>query len=722
VVDGNAEIATAIVASGSYHVVLGTRAALGRLLAPDDDRLSASPVAVISYRYWQRRFGGKTDVIGKVINVNNLPVAIAGVTEQEFTGVQRILDSPPDLSLPLALDTQLNGQDRLSQPTFWWLLVMGRLKPGATPQQVQGNFEGVFKETARQGLLSYLESLTEKERNTSQNRNRSEIPRLQVVSGARGFFDSEAENVRAVTILSVVVGLILLIVCANVANLLLSRAAARQKEVSIRLSMGASRMRLIRQLLTESLILAFSGGALGILIAYWGKQLLPGSSGQASIDARVLLFTFALASLAGIVFGIAPALRATSSGVSTALKENSRVIIGARGGLGKALLIVQVAVSLVLLISAGLFLRTVLNLSRVDVGFDPSNLVMFRVNPRLNRYELPRIQSLYTEIMERMQALPDVQAVTLLTPALLSGSENTTDMVVEGRPDNGKRPPEIYQVTVAPNFLEVFRIPLLAGRGFTSSDNPKSPLVAVINETAARKFFANENPVGRRFGVSPETSSQFEIVGVVRDIRYNSLREPAPPTVFWPYLQRPRVLMGNVTLEVRTKADATKLIPSLREIVRQIDPNLPMIATTTQMRQIELRFAQEKIFAQACTLFGGLALLVASVGLFGLMSYGVARRTSEMGIRMALGAQRSSVLLMVMRESLILVLVGIGIGLALALVASRFIVSLLFGLASTDIATISVATIVMIAIGALAGYLPARRASRVDPMVALRYE
>ncbi len=721
VADAQAEIATGLIASGNYHVVLGAKAVLGRLLTADDDRQNAPPVAVISYGYWQRRFGGRADVIGKVVQANNLPVTIVGVTTPEFSGILRALSAPQDISLPLSVDSQLTGQERLSKATFWWLLVMGRLKPGVTPKQAQGNFEGMFQETARQGFLSYLKSLTPEERNDSGYRDRRQIPRLQVVSGAHGFYDTEPENIRAVTILSIVVCLILLLVCANVANLLLSRAAVRQKEVSVRLSMGATRARLIRQMLTESVLLAFFGGAAGVFIAYWGKQLLPGAAGQAPLDTRVLLFTSGLAVLTGILFGIAPAIRVTASDVNTSLKENSRAVIGAGSVLGKSLLVFQVTVSLVLLIGAGLFLRTVSNLSRVDVGFNPKNLVMFRLNPRLNRYDGPRIALLYDRIMEHVGAMPDVRAVTLSVPALLSGSENTTNFVAQGRIPESGLGPEIYQITVAPNFLQTFEIPLLAGRTFTRSDSRNAPQVAIINETAAHKFFPNENALGRHFGTRAETSNQFEIVGIVGDVKYNSLRDSAPPTVYWPYLQRP-IAAGNATLEVRVAGDPAKVIDGLREVVRESDPNVPMIGVTTQLERIQERFAQERVFAQAYMLFGGLALLVASVGLFGLMSYAVARRTNEMGIRMALGAERSDVLRMVMRESLILVFIGVGIGFAAALAAGRYIASLLFGLAPSDLTTIFFAIVVLIVVAGVAGYLPARRASMIDPMAALRYE
>jgi len=730
VVDGQAEIATSFISTGNYYQLLGVQARVGRTLLPEDDRPTAPPAAVISSKYWHSRFGTDPAVVGKSVRINNVLVTIVGVLSPEFTGVQQPVAEPPDISVPLALDQQLStntgppGPPRLMQPTYWWLQVMGRLKPGATAAQVQGNLEGVFQHTARAGLDSYLKSLPETDRSHSFNRTRTEVPRLRVEPGDRGIYDVNTNDLRSMTILSVVVALVLLIVCANVANLLLSRATARQKEISVRLSLGATRPRLIRQLLTESLLLASLGGALGVLVGYWGKQLLPGSAAQmTALDWRILAFVLLITGVTGAVFGIAPAIRATGMNVSAALKDTSRSLVGSRSILGKSLLIVQVAISLVLLVGAGLFLRTLHNLRHVDVGFNPQNLVLFRVNPQLNRYDEKRMFTLYRELIDRLGAVPGVRAVAMSQPALLSGSVNSTGIFVQGRVYPPGRPQgdsvSINRLVISPNFFDVMGIPIVMGRGLTDRDTQTAPKVVVINEAAVRKYFPNENPIGRHFGSSPETSSDLEIVGVLRDAKYDSVRDAAPPTMYVPLLQNPR---GFGVFEVRTVGATASVVGGIREAVRQVDPTLPIMDVSTQIEQVEKRFAQEKVFAQAYTLFGVLALVLASVGLFGLMSYSVSRRTNEIGIRMALGAQRDDVLRLVMRESMALVVIGVAAGLAIAVAASQFVTILLFGLAPTDPRTMFVAIAVMVLVSGIAGYLPARRASKVDPMVALRYE
>jgi predicted permease len=724
-VDGQAEIATSFMSTGNYYRVLGVNAMLGRTIVPEDDQPSAPPVVVLSARYWRSRFGSDPKVVGKVIRINNVPVTVIGVLPPEFTGIQQPVSDGHDVNVPLALDGQLSTgpaeqSSRMNQPTYWWLQVMGRLKPGATTTQVHGNLEGVFQQTARAGLNEYLASLSETERGTMRNRNRSEVPRLRVESGSRGVYDVNPTDKRAVTILSVVVVLVLLIVCANVANLLLSRATARRKEISVRLSLGATRMRLIRQLLTESLVLASLGGALGILVGYWGQRLLPGPPGQATpLDWRILAFVLGVTGLTGLIFGVAPALRATGMSVNTALKENSRSVVGSRSLLSRLLLVAQVAISLVLLVGAGLFLRTLNNLRQVDVGFNPQNLVLFRVNPQLNRYDEPRTRRLYTELVESLGAVPGVRAVTGSNPALLSGSVNGTGIFVQGRTYQPDAKVDINRLVTLPNFFDIMGIPMLTGRGFTTRDDDKAPKVVILNNAAVRKYFPDENPVGRRIGSSPEDNATMEIVGIVRDVKYNSVRDDVPPTMYVPYAQ---TRSGGVMLEVRTAGDPVRAMGAIREAVRRIDPNLPIMDMSTQMEQIERRFLQEKLFAQANAFFGGLAVLLAAVGLFGLMSYSVARRTNEIGIRMALGARSQDVLRLVMRESMTLVVIGIVIGLGVALGASRLIATLLFGLAPTDVLSIAAAILVMIAVSAFAGYLPARRASRVEPMVALHQE
>lgn len=725
VVDGRAEIATAFIASGNYHQMLGVRTVAGRTMLPDDDRADAPPVAVISTGFWSRRFGNNPSVVGKVVQANNALVTIVGVTAPEFTGIQRVVADAPDLVFPLALDPVVNppaavGSARLSSPTYWWLQIIGRLKPGTTAAQVQGNLAGVFEEAARSGIASYLAGLNDKDRATTRNRSRTNVSRLEVSSAARGMYDNDATTLRAVTIISVVVGLILLLVCANIANLLLSRAAARQREISLRLSIGATRVRLVRQLLTESVVLAVIGGGLGLVVAYWGRRLLPGAAAQSPLDWRVLLFAAGIAIVTGLLFGIAPALRVTGASVNDVLKDSSRSVTGSRTLLNKSLLVVQVAISIVLLIGAGLFLRTVDNLRRVDVGFNPNNLVLFRVNPQLNQYDQPRIMALHQQIQQRLATVPGVRAVTMSNPALLSGSTNSTDFIVQGRTFSPGRHNSINRMRVADNFFATMEVPLLRGRGFTERDNSlNAPKVAIINEAAVAKFFPSEEPLGKRFGSSPETSSQIEVIGVVRDVKYNALREPAPATMFVPYGQ---FQLGTMSFEIRTASDPLSVMNSIREAVREADPNVPLMDMSTQLEQIERRFAQEQVFARAYALFGGLALLVASIGLFGLMSYNVTRRTTEIGIRMALGAQQHSVLQMVLRESLILAAIGVVIGVGAALGAGRYVSTLLFGLEPNDIATTSVAVMLMLAVSAFAGYLPARRASRLDPMIALRHD
>ncbi len=728
VVDGHAEIARAFISSGNYYRLLGVAARLGRTILPDDDRPAAPGVAVISSPYWHSRFGTDPSIVGKTIDVTGRPVTIVGVLPPDFTGVQQPVAEPPDISFPLSLDPQLEvfpqkGPPRLAQATTWWLQVMGRLRPGVTAEQVQGNLEGVFQHTARAAMESYLKSLPESERSTAVNRSRSQIPRLRVEDGSRGVYDVNPSELRSVTILSVVVALVLLLVCANVANLLLSRAATRQKELSVRLSLGATRARLIRQLLTESLLLAFAGGGLGILVGYWGRQLLPGpATRMPAVDWRIVAFLLGVTVLAGVIFGLAPAIRGAGMDVNAALKESGRSVLATRSVLGRSLLVAQVAISLVLLVGAGLFLRTLHNLRQVDVGFNPKNLVLFRVSPQLNRYDETHMVQLYTQMFERIGAVPGVKGVTMSLPALLSGSVNSTDIYVQGRayPAGGERlDVEMYRLVVGPEFFKVMEIPLLSGRTFTARDTDTSSKVVIINDAAARKFFPGENPLGRRVGNSLEKTSEFEIVGLVRDVRYNSVREPAPPTMYVPYRQ---ARLGNAVFAVRAADHAAASVGAVREAVRQIDPNLPLMDVSTQLEQIERRFAQEKVFAQAYTLFSAIALLIASVGLFGLMSYSVARRTNEIGIRMALGAQRHDVLTMVMRESMVLVVAGVVIGIAAAAAARRLVDALLFGLPATDLQTMGAAILVMILVSALAGYLPARRAAHVDPMVALRYE
>ena len=725
VVDGQADMATAYIASGNYHALLGARATIGRTIVPDDDRTGAPPVAVISHAFWTRRFARDPGVLGRVVHANNTPVTIVGVLTPDFTGVQRVISPGHDLGFPLVLDPLVNsgttaatGTARLREPTYWWLQVIGRLRPGVSVEQVEGNLAGVFEATARTGMASYLASLPAEQRSKTANQNRTAVPQLRARSAARGVYDNNQNEVRSVTILTVVVALILLIVCANVANLQLSRAASRRREVAVRLSLGATRTRLVRQLLTESMLLASLGAAAGLLVAFWGRQLLPGQISQAPLDWRVMMFACGLALGTGLLFGIVPACQATSA-VGTVLKETSRTTMGARARLRKALLVVQVAVSLVLLVGAGLFLRTVDNLRNVAVGFNPANLVVFRVSPELLGYDGTRIRSLYDRMTGELASLPGVRGVSLSSPPLLSGAVNGTSIAVQGRPYTRGPHNDINRVRIAPNFFEVMEMRLQSGREFSARDSFEAPRVAIINEAAVRKFFPEEPPLGRRFGSNPENAGEFEIVGIVSDAKYESVREAAPPTLYVPYMQSQ---VGGMAFEIRTAADPAGSVGAIRDAVRRIESNLPLMNVTTQIELIETRFAQERLLARAYAVFGVLALLIASIGLFGLMSYSVTRRTNEIGVRMALGAERRDVIRMIMAESQLLVAIGLALGLGTAIAAGRLVASLLFGLQPTDVVTIVAAAGILGTVSAVAGYLPARRAAAVDPMVALRSE
>jgi predicted permease len=486
------------------------------------------------------------------------------------------------------------------------------------------------------------------------------------------------------------------------------------------LSLGATRGRLVQQMLTESVLLSGIGGGLGVLVGRWSQALLPLSVGQAApLDWRVLTFVLIVTVTTGIAFGIAPALRATGMNVSATLKDTSRSVAGSRSVLSKVLLVAQVAISLVLLVGAGLFVRTLQNLYNVDVGFNTRNLVLFSVNPTLNRYDATRTDSLYAAMRERLSSVPGVRSVAYSNVVLLSGSVNQSGLFVKGRAYAPGFRDSTNRVAVSAGYFETMDLPIVAGIGVTDRHTRTSAKVLVLNQTAARKFFPDENPVGKRLGSSVENTEEFEVIGVVRDAKYDSVRDEAPPTAYIPFAQWRGL---SAIFHVRAAGAPAAVTGAVRDAVRAVDPNLPLINMTTQEEQVDKRLQQERTFAQAYSLFGVLALLLASIGLFGLMSYSIARRTNEIGIRMALGAQRHDVLRLVMGESMTLVAAGVVIGLVAAFAASRLVASLLFGLAPTDALAMATATLLLVGVSALAGYLPARRAARVDPLVALHYE
>jgi predicted permease len=729
IVDGDAQLATGYEASGNYFEVIGVPAVLGRVFGEADDKPGATPVAVISHPYWRKRFAGAPSVINRIVSINGQMVTIIGVTGQEFSGIQRLGADPPDVTVPLAFDAVFSppaplpdaraAVPRMNQGTYWWLQLVGRLKPGASIEQARANFMVVFQNTAKAGMAGYQSSLTMDERNLSFNRQRGNaVPELLVKPAAHGYYEVDPQAQRSAGFLSAVVVIVLLIVCANVANLLLSRATTRHREISVRLSMGATRGRLVRQLLTESLLLSTLGGTLGALVGYWSRSLLPFGQ-NAPLDWRVFGFVAGVSTLTGVIFGLLPALRTTRVDLAGAMKESSRSVTGSRSTLSKGLLVLQVAMSLVLLVGAGLFLRTLDNLKRVDVGFDSRNLLMFNVNPGVNRYDVDRSALVFRQVLQRMSSLPGVTAAALTRTTLLSGSTSTSSMWKQGQSSQTAAEERMFMMDISPAFFATMGIPIQRGRAFTDRDDMKAPRVAIINEAAARKLFPDGDVLGRRIGGSLEKSNEFEIVGVVRDTKYASVRDPGPPTMYRCAFQGPA---RSLNVVLRTAGDPLAMTETVRAAMREVDPSLPVQRFTSQSEQISLRFAQERLFATAYTAFAALALVLACIGLFGLMSYNVARRTGEIGIRMALGAPRGTVVAMVMRESMLLVGIGVAAGLAAALWAGRFVESVLYGLSAADPITIASAVALIAVVTALAGYLPARRAAGIDPLAALRQQ
>jgi predicted permease len=708
-VDGKAETASGQIASGNYFAGLGVSAVLGRELTIEDDKTTAALAAVISHRYWRRRFGADPAVVGKVIYINGAAFTIIGVTPPRFFGTLDV-GSAPDITIPmgtLAQASQLYAGFQRSA-TDWWLQIMGRLKPGVSAEQAQSDLNAILQ---RHTLELPNESGAERV-----------TPQIILDSGGQGLnsrrrlFSSQFEGLTALA------GLILLIACVNLANLTLARAAARGREMAVRLSVGASRLRLIRQLLTESLMLSGLGAALGLLFAHWGKDallaLLVGSSSGFAVDLRLdwraLGFTAAVSALTGILSGLAPALRATRIELTPMLKETP-VGGAARSRLSKALLVAQVAMSLVLLVDASLFVRTLNNLNRIDAGFDRENLLIFGVNTR--GHEASRRANLYRRMTESIAALPGVRAVSSSVNPLLAFSYTGNSLTVPGYTPRAEEDMEVRTIEVAPNFLSTMGIPLLLGRDFTLQDNQQTPNVTVVNQTLAARFFPNQNSLGRRIIISKK---EMEIIGVARDTRYGGIREAIPPLVYMPYLQnRPAETMSFVA---RTVGDPMASLAAIRQTMQSVDRDLPLINVRTQSELIAMSFNRERLFATLSSFFGLLALTLVSIGLYGVMSYNVARRTHEIGVRMALGAQSGNVLRMVMGESLLLVLIGSAIGLAAALATTRLVAGMLFGLTPSDPLTIALATLLLLVVAALAGWLPARRAARVDPMVALRQE
>ncbi|HEX8501474.1 MAG TPA: ABC transporter permease [Pyrinomonadaceae bacterium] len=736
---GRAEVASGQAVTGNYYAALGVGAHAGRVLGDEDDRPSAPPAAVISHRYWQRRFGADPGVVGRQVNLNNVPFTVVGVAPPGFDGAMQVGTSP-DVTIPVAWEPQVNPErSRMAGAGVWWLRVMGRLAPGATPEQARAVFDASFRQSVVEHRAARLaQAQSPAQRAALRPLSPEEVPQLDVAPGARGEMDTRESYERPLYMLLGVVGLVLLIACANVANLLLARGAARRKEIAVRLALGARRRRLVRQLLTESLLLAAAGGALGVLLAFWIKDGLMsvgvwggGRMGalDTPLDLRVLGFTAALSLLTGVLFGLAPAWRSTDVDLTPALKEGARGSTGrGRAWLSKSLVVAQVALTLLLLVGAGLFLRTLVNLRRVETGFNTRNLLLFSVDPALIGYKDERLVSLYRRLAERLEAAPGVTSVTFSRNPLLSFASSSRNFYVPGAAAgaDGRPAPagEVYVHQVRENFLEAMEVPLLAGRTLSEHDDARAPKVAVVNETFARAFFGGGNPLGRRISFDAEKPGDVEIVGLARDAKYTSQRAKTPPTAYLPWLQELRAA-GSVYFEVRTSGDPEAAVAGVRQAVREADANLPLDNLKTQAAQADETMAMERLFAKLLGLFGLLAQQLAAIGLYGVLAWSVSRRTHEIGIRMALGASRADVLRMVLRQGMGLTLLGVGLGLAGAYALSRYMESLsgmLYGVEPADPLTYGLTALFLTLVALLACYAPARRATKVDPMVALRYE
>jgi predicted permease len=719
-IDGEAELAPngGQYVSSAYFSSLGVRAAAGRTFTAEDDQVSAPhAVAVISYGYWRQRFARDPAAVGKTIYLNGYPFTVIGVTPAQFFGISP--GHSPDVTVPITMCPLLNqGQEGtwLRSRSAWWLPVMARLKPGVSPERATADLNVA--------LQQYLgEDASQKTWHM----------RFVLEPGAWGSSArSKPQAWKALGILMALVGLVLLIACANIANLLLARGAARQKEIALRLSIGAGRWRLIRQLLTESLLLAAFGGAAGLALALWGTQLLVkllAQNGGPALDlytnGRVLGFTAAVSLFTGLVFGLLPAFRATRIELTNALKEGGRPwsMNPIRNRLRSALVVSQIALSLVLLAVAALFTRSLDKLLRVDPGFRPEHVLVLSVDPTLIGYEGARLSKLYTNLLERLESTPGVLSASASHWGLLERGGWKNLVTVPGYVPRPEEETDSNLNPVGPHFFETTGIPILLGRDFSPRDSDSALKVAIVNEAFARDFFKGASPLGRTIGLGANQNlGRFEIVGVVKDSKQNRLNERPVRVVYFPFALMPPAMMGSMTLEVRADADPVAIARTVRKELLTVEKNLPIYGVKTLTRQVQDSMVDQRMAADLTLLFGSLALLLAAVGLYGVMSYSVSRRTNEMGIRMALGAQRGDVARLVLRDTMALVSVGVILGLAGALAAGRVVSSLLYGLASTDPIAISTATLILAAVAFIAGYLPARRATKVDPMVALRYE
>jgi predicted permease len=713
--------------SGNYYESLGVRPQLGRAIHPSDDTTAGTgAVAVISDGLWERAFGSSPSVLGQTIKLNDTQLTIVGVNPRGFTGAKDVQVSP-DVFVPLSMQPRLtppsDGVSWLSNPQQWWLTIMGRAHPGVELPQAQA------------ALDTRLNAIV---RGTMPVRAGEDIPRMDLRDGSRGLFDEQKKFAQPMAVLMTLVGLVLLLACANIANLMLARGTHRQREMSVRLALGAGRIRILHQILVESILLAMLGGAGGLLAAYLGRNAIPRLLENAwqrtdfhvRFDWRVFAFTAAVTLLTGVVFGLAPAWAAMRSDVNCGLKEGAQNTTRRRKGSGgRALVGFQIAISTLLVIGAGLFLRTLAGLTQANIGFRTDHLLLAAINPSRAHYAPGEDIRLHRRVEEALAAVPGVESVAPSFSAYIDGDTDDTDFLPEGESfDRDKKQEEFYN-GVGNRFFETLGIPIVAGRAFGEQETPASPRVAIVNQALARKRFPGQNPVGKRFRTDVHDSDGrpnatgddwIQIVGVCGDTRYADLRNEPPPQFFLPYVQQSQV--GGMVYYIHTRLEPHAILPGLRSVVSSIDPDLAIVNARTQREQIDSAMQNERVLVSLTSGFGLLALALASVGIYGIMAYSVASRTSEIGIRLALGAQPRQVRGMILGESAWLAAAGVVAGVAAALVLARLVKSMLYGIEAWDPVTIGGGVIILMAVALAASWLPARRAASVQPMQALRHE
>jgi putative ABC transport system permease protein len=719
---GESQLAEGLLVSGGYFAGLGVRPAAGRMLTPDDDRRGCPGAAVLSYSFWQEHYAGDPSAVGKTITLDRHPIEIIGVSARGFTGTD--VGYSYAIAVPICTQPIFDSSSMLDERSAWWLNVIGRRKPGVTPEQVNARLQvlspPIFDATIPPNWKP------ERQLNYRQ-RSLTATPAATGISDVRRRYSSPLE------MLLVVSGLVLLIACANIASLMLARASGRRKEIAVRLAMGASRARLVRQLLTECILLSLCGALLGLLFARWGASLLVRfiSTTRTEVflnlmpDLRVLAFTAGVAVLTGLLFGVLPAFRSTDVSLSAAMKggqiENNETRLRFRPD--RWIVGVQIALSMVLLVAAGLFLRTFVNLVSQDLGFDSDHVLLATIDLSSQKLSRPAQLVTYREILDRIHAIPGIVSASRSVMVPLNGMMWDDYLTVDDPKAPKGEDADSYWNFISPEYFATLRTPLIQGRYFTDYDSATAPRVAIINETLARKFFPKRDALGNHFRVPDgpnKISGPVEVVGIVKDAKYGSLREPVPPTVFFPIEQMTDSLASCI-YEIRSNLPESSLTPEVQKAVASVDGSLPIVFSSFSTK-VDESATQERLLATLAGFFGGLGLLLAMVGLYGVTAYLVSRRQKEIGIRVALGAARAKILGLVLRDVAIVLAVGLPVGVAIAVGTSKFVQTMLFGLASRDAVTIVGAAAVLAIIALVAGYFPARRAARLDPMSVLRQE